>query len=154
MIEFQFEALNVDEIISMCRDDFRGMMDKKAITFEKQIADVKVRGDKDLFVEMISNLLDNAIKFTPEGGEISIKAWEEGDKVHIVVADNGIPPDIIPKLFTRFYQVDASMIRKYRGTGLGLYITKNIVDAFHGKIWIESEVGKGTEIHILLPLYR
>ncbi|MBU3967603.1 MAG: hypothetical protein KKG76_09545, partial [Euryarchaeota archaeon] len=63
----------------------------------------------------------------------------------------GIPADIIPKLFTRFYQVDASTSRKYGGTGLGLYITKTIIDATGGKIWIESEVQKGTTVHILIP---
>jgi signal transduction histidine kinase len=101
-------------------------------------------------------LLDNAVKFTADGGKISIKAWDEAENVHLTVSDNGIgiPVDVIPKLFTRFYQVDASTARKYGGAGLGLYITKNIIDAFKGKIWIESEVGKGTTVHVLLPIAK
>lgn len=153
-IEFQFKPLDVDEIVSVCVDDMKGMMDKKKISFEKDIHVIsKIVGDKDRFIEIITNLLDNAIKFTPEWGNISIKARDKEEFVHIIVSDNGIgiPGDIIPKLFTRFYQVDASTARKYMGTGLGLYITKNIIDAFKGKIWIESEVNKGTDIHLLIP---
>ncbi|MFZ2411801.1 MAG: GAF domain-containing protein, partial [Candidatus Methanoperedens sp.] len=153
-IEFHFVPLDMDEIVRMCVSDFKRMMDKKHITFEKDIPEIsRVKGDKDRFVEVITNLLDNAIKFTPDGGKIAIKAWNEAPNVHLTVSDNGIgiPANIIPKLFTRFYQLDASTARKYGGAGLGLYITRNIIDAFRGKIWIESEVGKGTTVHILLP---
>jgi signal transduction histidine kinase/HAMP domain-containing protein len=156
-LEFKFQPVDMAEIIKTCVDDARSMMDTKQITFEKDIPKIsKVNGEKDRFIEVISNLLDNAIKFTPTGGKISIKALDEGEFVHITVTDNGIgiPLEIIPKLFSRFYQADASASRKYGGTGLGLYITKNIVDAFRGKIWIESEVGKGTNVHVLLPIAR
>ncbi|MCZ7383849.1 MAG: GAF domain-containing protein [Candidatus Methanoperedens sp.] len=156
-LEFQFQPVDMDEIVKVCVDDARSMIDTKQITFEKDIPKIsKVNGEKDRFTEVISNLLDNAIKFTPTGGKISIKALDEGEFVHFVVTDNGIgiPLEIIPKLFSRFYQADASASRKYGGTGLGLYITKNIVDAFRGKIWIESEVGKGTKVHVLLPIAR
>ncbi len=153
-IEFHLEPLYLDEIISICAGDFKSMMDRKKIMLEKQIPGVsKVMGDRDRFIEVVTNLLDNAIKFTPEGGRISIKAWDEAGSVHIAVSDTGIgiPAEIIPKLFVRFYQLDASAARKYGGAGLGLYITKNIVDAFHGKIWLESVVGKGTTVHVVLP---
>ncbi|MCZ7397941.1 MAG: GAF domain-containing sensor histidine kinase, partial [Candidatus Methanoperedens sp.] len=156
-IEFHFEPLDLDEIVQICVGDFKSMMDKKQIIFEKDIPAIsKVKGDKDRFIEVINNLLDNAIKFSHEGGKVSIKAWDEAENVHLTVSDNGIgiPADIIPKLFTRFYQLDASTSRKYGGTGLGLHITKNIIDAFGGKIWIESEVGKGTAVHLLLPIAR
>ncbi len=153
-IEFRFEPVEVDEIIQTGVEDLKDPMDKKHIIFEKELSGVsRIKGDKDKFAEVISNLLDNAIKFTRVGGKITIKAWNEAQNVHITVSDNGIgiPPEIIPKLFTRFYQVDASTSRKYSGTGLGLYITKTIMDASGGKIWIESEVGKGTTVHLLIP---
>lgn len=156
-IEFHFESLNLDEIVQVSIGDFKRMMDKKQIIFEKDIPEIsRVKGDKDRFIEVITNLLDNAVKFTTEGGKISIKAWDEAENVHFTVSDSGIgiPADIIPKLFTRFYQVDASTARKYGGTGLGLYITKNIIDAFNGKIWIDSEIGKGTTVHVLLPIAK
>ncbi len=156
-LEFQFQPVDMGEIIKICVDDARSMIDTKQITLEKDITGIsKASGEKDRFIEVISNLLDNAIKFTPIGGKISIKGRDDGEFVHLEVIDNGIgiPSNIIPKLFSRFYQADASASRKYGGTGLGLYITKNIVDAFHGKIWIESEVGKGTKVHVLLPIAR
>jgi signal transduction histidine kinase len=156
-IEFHFEPVDLNEIFSICESDFKSMLEHKQIIFEKSIGEVSsVWGEKDRIIEVISNLLDNAIKFTPSGGRVSIKASDEEKNVHIRVSDNGIgiTPDIIPKLFQRFYQADASSTRKYGGIGIGLYITKNIIDAFNGKIWIESEVGKGTNVHVLLPVSR
>ena len=156
-IEFHFEALDLDEIVLVCAGDFKSMMNAKRIIFEKEIPAIsKVKGDRDRFIDAICNLLDNAIKFTPQSGKVSIKAWDEEENVHLTISDSGvgIPSDVIPKLFARFYQFDASTARKYGGTGLGLYITKNIIDAFGGKIWIESEVGKGTTVHILLPIAK
>ena len=156
--KFHFESVNLDEVIGICIDDFKSMMDRKQITFEKVIPKISaVKGEKDKIIEAINNLIDNAIKFTPVGGKILIKAWDDAENVHIIVSDNGIgiPKEIIPKLFMRFYQADASASRKYGGTGLGLYITKTIIDAFGGKIWIESEVAdaghRGTTVHVLLP---
>ena len=156
-IEFRFEPVDMDEIINICTGDLKGMMDGKQIIFEKAVQKIsRVMGEKDRYIEVLNNLLDNAIKFTPMGGKISIKAWDEAENVHLIVSDNGIgiPKEIIPKLFMRFYQVDASASRKYGGAGLGLYITKNIIDAFHGRVWVESEVGKGTRVHMLLPVYK
>ena len=156
-IEFHFEPVDIDDAIGISVSDFKSTIDKKQIVFEKVIPKVSmIRGEKDRFIEIINNLLDNAIKFTPTGGKISIKAWDEAENVHIMVSDNGIgiPMEIIPKLFMRFYQVDASASRKYGGTGLGLYITKTIIDIFGGKIWIESEAGRGTSVHVLLPIAR
>ncbi len=156
-IEFKFESLDIKEIIKHCVDDFKRILDKKQIRLEMDIPEaIKILADKDRFTEVIINLLDNAIKFTPEGGKISIKAQGEKECVHITVSDNGIgiSPEVLPKLFSRFYQVDTSSDRKFGGTGLGLYITKNIIDALNGKIWIESEVAKGTTVHVLVPVAK
>ncbi len=155
--EFRFEALDLDEIVKICVSDFKNALDKKKLLFEKDIPAIsRIRGDRDRIMEVISNILDNAIKFTPPGGIISLKAWDEGEFVHLTLTDTGvgIPADVIPKLFSRFYQIDSSTARKYRGTGLGLYLTKNIVEAFGGRIWIESEVGKGTTVHILMKIAK
>ena len=156
-VEFKFESLDIKEIIKHCVDDFKRILDKKQIQLEMDIPEIiKILGDKDRFTEVITNLLDNAIKFTPQGGKISIKAQGEKECVHITVSDNGIgiSPEVLPKLFSRFYQVDTSSDRKFGGTGLGLYITKNIIDALNGKIWIESEVAKGTTVHVLVPVAK
>jgi len=156
-IEFHFEPVYLEDALGISLSDYKSTIEKKQIAFEKVMPKVSmIRGEKDRLIEVINNLLDNAIKFTPTGGKISIKAWDEAENVHITVSDNGIgiPKEIIPKLFMRFYQVDASASRKYGGTGLGLYITKTIIDIFRGKIWIESEPGKGTAVHVLLPIAK
>ncbi len=153
-VQFKFESLDIKKIIKNCADDLKWILDKKRIQLEMDIPEIlKINGDKDRFTEVITNLIDNAVKFSMEGGKISIKAQGQEEYVHITVSDNGIgiSPDILPKLFSRFYQVDTSIDRKYGGTGLGLYISKNIVEVFKGKIWIESELGKGTIVHVLLP---
>ncbi len=145
---------SIDEIITASVADMKIQAGKKNINLVKDVSsDLMVMGDRDRLTEVFLNLVDNAIKFTPPEGKITIKAREEEGKVHITVTDTGIgiPRNVIPFLFQRFYQADASLTRKYGGVGLGLYICKSIVDAHKGEIWIESEEGKGTAMHILLP---
>lgn len=108
--------------------------------------------DKERIQQVLTNLLSNAIKFVHEGGEISISSKMSGSGVEVVVRDNGIgiPKEKIPSLFARYTQVHNPLQKG--GTGLGLYIAKQIIDAHHGRIWIESEDGKGTTIRFILPL--
>ena len=103
---------------------------------------------------IIMNLLTNAIKYTPEGGHISINAWHDGNRAFIAVADSGIgiPPEEREKIFDQFYQVGDSLTRKYGGLGLGLALVKSLVRLFHGKVWVESEVGRGSKFTLELPL--
>jgi len=148
---------NMDEIITASIADMRVQAERKNISIEKDVPPhLMVMGDKDRLMEVFLNLIDNAVKFSYHGGKIDIKAWEEEDNVHVIVKDTGIgiPENVLPFLFQRFYQADASITRKYGGTGLGLYICKSIVDAHKGKIWIESKAGIGTTVHVLLPASR
>jgi signal transduction histidine kinase len=103
---------------------------------------------------IVMNLLSNAIKYTPEGGDVSIKVWLDGDKAVVAVSDNGIgiPPDERDKIFDRFYQVEDSLTRQHGGIGLGLAIVKSFVELCKGQIWVESEVGKGSTFTFELPL--
>lgn len=100
------------------------------------------------------NLVSNAIKFTPQEGLISVKAKREADTVTIDVCDTGIGIEKkdIDKLFDEFYRVDNEINQNVKGTGLGLSLVKKIVEAHQGKIWVTSEVGKGTMFHFTLPL--
>jgi two-component system phosphate regulon sensor histidine kinase PhoR len=113
-----------------------------------------VMGDEERLVQVAINLISNAIKFTPKGGEIRVKAHAEGDQMIVHVIDNGvgIAAETMPELFQRFYQVDSSATRKAGGSGLGLYITKQIVEAHSGRIWVESSLGEGSEFNFTLPL--
>jgi signal transduction histidine kinase/DNA-binding response OmpR family regulator len=117
-------------------------------------------GDKEKIYQVLENLTINAMKFTEAGGKITIHAEgiENADscRVQIRVVDTGvgIPPNALPRIFDRFYQVDASSKRKYGGMGLGLAIAKSIVEAHKGKITAESEVGSGTTFTVTLPALK
>jgi len=155
-VQYLFEPISVVEIVEMTLQDLKIQIENKKLTVEKDIADniPNINGDRDKLTDMLTNIVDNSIKFTPEGGLLKFTIEEEDEFIHIVLKDNGIgiPPDMIPMLFQRFYQIDASRTRKYGGTGLGLYICKEIVTAHKGKIWVKSEgENKGTEMHIQLP---
>ncbi len=116
-----------------------------------------VMGHPDYLQRVLNNLLDNACKFSPEGGTITVRAWREGDEVFVAVSDQGvgIPPDQLDKIFERFYQVDASTTRKFGGMGIGLSLCKEIVELHGGRIWAESEgLGKGTTVTFALPAAR
>ncbi|MBI4605927.1 MAG: response regulator [Planctomycetes bacterium] len=106
----------------------------------------RVWADPDRLRQVVTNLVSNAIKFSPGGGEVTIGARKEGDTVVVWVADQGvgIPRDALPRLFTKFYRVEDEATRGVGGTGLGLAIAKEIVEAHHGRIGVESEPGRGS----------
>ncbi|MBQ4898514.1 HAMP domain-containing protein [Paenibacillus sp. Marseille-P2973] len=117
--------------------------------------------NEDRLEQVLTNLLDNAFRHTPEGGTISIEAGMaeggHGSELHLSVRDSGvgIPADDLPFVFDRFYKADKARVRgETGGTGLGLSIVKNIVDSHGGSIYAESEVGKGTAFHMLLPVEK
>jgi two-component system phosphate regulon sensor histidine kinase PhoR len=116
--------------------------------------ELQVRGDADRIAQIVSNLLDNAIKYTPEGGTVSVQGSRVGDgTVELVFADtgSGIPAEDLPRVAERFYRVDKARSRELGGTGLGLAIVKHIVQAHGGTFRIESRVGQGTTVRIALP---
>jgi signal transduction histidine kinase len=100
------------------------------------------------------NLLSNAVKFTPEGGRIRIDARQSDEAVEISVSDTGIgiAPDDLPKIFEEFRQVGSDYAHKTEGTGLGLTLAKKFVELHGGKIWVESEVGKGSTFILTIPI--
>lgn len=102
--------------------------------------------------QVLGNLLSNALKFTPEGGSISVRTWGEDDMIQIEVGDSGvgIPEDQIPLVFDKFYQVGGQA--RSKGVGLGLAIAKEIVEAHNGRIWVESTESVGTRFRIALPI--
>jgi two-component system sensor histidine kinase ChiS len=113
-----------------------------------------IGGDTDKMDSVITNLLSNALKFTPAGGTVSIRTRRDGDRVCVYVSDSGIgiAPEDHARVFERFVQLDGSTARKYSGTGLGLSLVKEIVELHGGKIQIESEVGKGATFWFWLPI--
>ena len=115
-----------------------------------------VAGDADRLLQVFDNLLGNAIKFSPDGGQIMVTVTDAGSMVQASISDQGIgiPKDQHERIFERFYQVDGSARRQFGGTGLGLAIVKRILEAHEGRVWLESEHGKGSTFHILVPKYQ
>jgi PAS domain S-box-containing protein len=121
------------------------------VTFEDNLP--KVRFDSDRIVQVLTNLISNAVKFTPEKGQISVCVQHRGEDLVIRVSDTGrgIPKEALPKIFEEFYQVHQSG-EQIKGTGLGLAIVKKIMSAHGGRIEVESELDKGTAFTVFLPL--
>ncbi len=134
------------------------LAEKKDLTLTSEVSgnlpDVLV--DNTQITRVISNLIDNAIKFNKKGGKISIEAMQKGEFAEISVTDTGIgiAEDNLPKLFDGFYQVDSSSSRVYGGTGLGLTAAKEIIEAYGGKIGVESEPGRGSKFYFTLPIAK
>ncbi|WP_068785227.1 ATP-binding protein [Paenibacillus phocaensis] len=131
------------------------------LVLELEASELKLQADEDRMEQVLTNLLDNAFRHTPEGGKVEVTARMEpggsGHQLHATVADTGvgIPSDDVRFIFDRFYKADKARVRgENGGTGLGLSIVKNIIDAHHGKIWADSEIGKGTIFHFVLPVEK
>jgi len=116
-----------------------------------------VHADREKFEQVVNNLVGNALKFTPEGGRITLEARPDDGCVRFSVRDTGagITSEDLPKLFARFSQVDLERSRELKavGTGLGLNICKTVVEAHGGRIWVESTPGQGTVFHFTIPRY-
>jgi PAS domain S-box-containing protein len=114
-----------------------------------------VDADHDRLRQVLSNLLSNAIKFSPDGGTVTIGARLEATQVVVWVADQGvgIPPEALSRLFSKFFRVDAGQMRHIGGTGLGLALVKEIVEAHQGRVWVESEPNRGSTFYFTLPLW-
>ncbi len=163
-------VVEMGEFIEKLTEDLRFTAEKKGLTMEfvmGSTADVidaretfgKVvrplyyaQVDPDRMREVITNIFDNAVKYT-ETGKVSLGITGDDTVVQIRVMDtgSGIPREDIPHLFQKFYRVDNSITRTIGGTGLGLFISKKIVELYNGRIWVTSEVGKGSTFYINLP---
>ncbi len=150
-LQLDIQPLSIYDLMENVAESMRAASSIKNIPIYLDIPqNLVVEGDRDRLTQVFSNILDNAIKFTIKG-EINVSAEEENDWVHITVNDTGIgiPEDKITKIFDRFYQMDAPETQKNWGTGLGLWISKNIVESHNGKIWAESK-NRGSTFHVLL----
>jgi len=157
-LNYSFEMLEIRDIIEQSVQDLALQAASKNIELVTEIpSDMPpVVVDRDKMMDVFVNLIDNAVKFTPDGGKVTVSAHVSEDSMYLDVMDTGIgiSEDKIPMLFHRFYQVDSSVKRRYGGTGLGLYICKKIVEDHKGDIYISSEEGKGSTVHVRLPLVQ
>lgn len=155
-MELEFSSVGLLELIEGCTETTLLKANRKEITLEISVPPQlpPVRGDATLLRDVLQNLLDNAIQYTPAGGHISVAATAGPREAVVSVADTGIgiPLADSERIFERFYRVDAARSREAGGTGLGLSIAKHIVEAHGGKLWVESTVGQGSKFSFSLPL--
>ncbi|MBI3292122.1 MAG: GAF domain-containing sensor histidine kinase [Elusimicrobia bacterium] len=154
-IKMRPQLVPLGDLIVQATGEFQRQAKEKHLTFRVDIpAEApRVMGDPDRLFQVVSNLLANAIKFTPSGGHVTVSAQDQGEFVMISVADTGpgIPPEEQERVFEKFYQIDSSATRSVKGSGLGLAIVKSIVELHGGRVWVESKVGHGTTFRVVLP---
>lgn len=148
-------AVRFDEVISMVIDQLRLQAENKKqnLTINLYPDIPEIDADPYRMAQILTNLLDNAIKFTPEGGEVMLWATKGEEGILVTVSDNGpgIEAELLPKIFERFWQAKRT---KHMGSGLGLAIVKGLVEAHHGKVWVESKLGKGTSFSFSVPFAK
>jgi two-component system, OmpR family, phosphate regulon sensor histidine kinase PhoR len=150
------DAVALLPLIEEARQNCRNAADKRSCELRVQVAErlPAVAGDRSQLLQLLDNLIGNAIHYGRAGAPISIGAEAERNMVRLTIADEGegIAGEHIPRLTERFYQVNPSRSRTQGGTGLGLAIVKHIVERHRGRLSIESRVGQGTSVHVLLPV--
>ena len=143
--------LDVPPLIAEAHDMLQSLAEEKSVRLDRDVAEglPRITADAGRVLQVLSNLVGNAIKFTPEGGRIVIGAKPVVAGVEFFVSDTGpgIPPDQLERIFGRFWQADAA---DRRGIGLGLTIAKGIMDAHGGRLWVESTLGQGTTFRFIL----
>lgn len=162
--KLDLEVVNVNELFNYILDRFDMILKKdddnqdkpkKHYTIERRFTkrDLWVEVDTDKFTQVIDNIMNNAIKYSPDGGTITARLFETNNHVIMSIADQGlgIPRKDIPHIFDRFFRVDKARSRKQGGTGLGLAISKEVVNMLGGQIWVDSIEGEGSTFYISLP---
>jgi two-component system phosphate regulon sensor histidine kinase PhoR len=156
-LELEIRRVSVTQLIESCMETSRHRATEKEIEiFVKPVNGLPdVAGDRRRLAEVLQNLLDNATQYTLARGKIVVSADVRDGEVVFTVADTGIGIPIAdqPRIFERFYRVDAARSREAGGTGLGLSIAKHIVEVHGGRIWVESEVGRGSQFHFTVPIF-
>jgi two-component system phosphate regulon sensor histidine kinase PhoR len=154
---FDFQPLPVSEIVAACVERQRPRAEAKEQVLEIDPADddesIVVWADEEAVEQILDNLLDNAVKYTPDGGRVSVRWRREGEQVCLEVSDTGIgiPEADLPRIFERFYRVDKARSREMGGTGLGLSIVKHLTQAMQGSVRAASQPGQGTTFTVCLP---
>lgn len=154
-LELEIRPIRVEALVNGCVETARLHAKARGLQIVVDLPEnvPAVRGDGAQLGEVLQNLLDNAVQYTPSGGQVEVKARANGHDVTFTVTDTGIgiPESDLERIFERFYRVDAARSREAGGTGLGLAIARHIVDAHGGRIWVESAVGQGSRFHFSVP---
>jgi signal transduction histidine kinase len=154
-VTLNLQPLSLHAVVEKVFDDFKARAEARTMTLTDKTAGVKANADAVRLEQVLSNLVDNAIKYGRSGGRVTIGARSAGDgKVEVCVQDDGpgLPADSLERVFERFYRVDKGRSREQGGTGLGLAIVKHIVQSHGGAVWAKSEAGRGATFYFTLAI--
>jgi len=157
-LELEIRRLSVSQFVESCIETTQRPAAEKdlriSVNLQQPLPDIAA--DRRRLAEVLQNLLDNAMQYTPAGGQIMVSASADGDEVAFTVSDTGIgiPQADQSRIFERFYRVDVARSREVGGTGLGLSIAKHLVEVHGGRLWVESEVGQGSQFHFTVPIFN
>jgi signal transduction histidine kinase len=148
------EAMDLNAVVDEAVDRVRPNAPNHTLTLELQRDLPQIQADRDRLTQVASNLLSNAVKYSPSGGRITVSTRADGDQLLFDVRDEGlgIPPGDLETIFERYSRVDSQATKDIPGTGLGLPIVRQIVQLHGGRVWAESELGRGSVFHVALPL--
>ncbi|HDY90127.1 MAG TPA: response regulator [bacterium] len=156
-MQFNYDALNIKDLVDEIFKSFKPVIDRKRINLKCNLVDggIRLRGDRDRIIQVLTNIISNAVKFTPPDGTVSISQTSNEEVGTIAVRDSveGIKQEDIPKVFDRFSQLE-NINHHSEGTGLGMTISKSIIEHHGGDIWFESEAGLGTTVYFSLPVTK
>jgi len=154
-LKLEIDEVDISKLLKEITDGMRPATEEKKIYLKAKVPTKLpiVEGDWKRLMQVVSNLINNATKFTDKGG-ITVAAEERDDNILVSVSDTGmgLSQENVKRLFTKFFQADTTARRKTRGTGLGLAICKGIVEGHKGKIWVKSELNKGTTFFFTVPI--
>ena len=154
-LNIELNSIDINPCMNNISSNYKEHCSGKSQLFEFNVPDAlpKIETNEYLLTQLLNNLLDNAIKYTPKGGKIVLKIAPINKSIQFEILDTGIgiPQEHIPRIFERFYRVDPARSREMGGTGLGLSIVKHIVNLHHGNIKVESTIGVGSKFIIILP---
>jgi two-component system, OmpR family, sensor kinase len=152
-IGLELEPVELDALLDLVAEQYQPHAESSGVTLAGDADQVRILGDEDRLIQLLVNLVDNAFQHTPPGRKISLRSKLKGDVAAISVIDEGrgIAPEHLPYIFERFYRADSSRRMSSNGAGLGLSISKMIVEAHGGTIDVESEAGNGTRVTVRIP---
>jgi signal transduction histidine kinase len=144
------------ELVQQVLTEFHNSAKKAGVTFQEELSDELplTLGDQERLELVFGHLVENAIKFSPNGGTVTLRAWADEEVVRVSITDEGIgiSPDLLDRIFERFYQIDGSTKRRFGGMGIGLALVWEIVEVHGGSVQVESEPGKGSTFTVALPV--
>jgi heavy metal sensor kinase len=153
-LELLTTRVDLDEAADAAARPLRRLATAKKVQLTLNGRRCEAQADPQRLNQALTNFIENAIKFTQAGGEVSVTAWRRNGEVGVTVTDNGpgIPPEARTHIFDRFYRADLARTREGSGSGLGLAICREIAEAHGGRVWVDSEEGKGSAFSLALPV--